>query len=84
MAGWINMYMVDRQMTGWMNMHMDMDREMTRWINIWIDTVALKIEFPYVNVVHMYYITYRSTHTLHTNLRNMAEFCVETLALLHS
>ena len=31
------MYMVDRQMTGWMN--------------IQIDTEALKIEFPYVNVV---------------------------------
>ena len=73
---------MNKQMTGWINMHKD--REMTRWINIWIDTVALKIEFPYVNVVCTYYITYRSTHTLHTNLHKMAEFCVETLALLHS
>ena len=80
---------MNKQMAGWINMYMYniMDREMTGWMNIWIDTqctVALKIEFPYVNVVCMYYITYHSTHTLHTNLRKMADFCVQMLALLLS
>ena len=81
MVGWINMYMVDRQMTGWMN--------------IWIDTVALKIEFPYVNVACTYYcilpipqyayvtqiyayVTHKFTHTLHTNLHSFAAFLRHT------
>ena len=78
---------MNKQMAGWINMYMYMDREMTGWMNIWIDTqctVALKIEFSYVNVVCTYYITYRSTHMLHTNVCKMADFCVQTLALLLS